>query len=108
MFKVVVLILVLSGAGCAAHVGTQAGIYVPKDAAATCSVQCHDIGLALDSVVVMANNVGCVCAAAPAARSGAPGSASGGGMAAILLQEQEEEQARKQTQQSTSTSPSYR
>jgi hypothetical protein len=95
MLKVAVLILLFSGAGCA----TVGAVLVPKTSAATCSTQCHDIGLTLDSVVIMAANVGCVCAAAPAAGSRAPGSAAGGGMAAILMQ-----QAAAQSHSSTTSS----
>ncbi|MBA3458837.1 MAG: hypothetical protein H0T46_02670 [Deltaproteobacteria bacterium] len=87
--------------GCAAPVGTSGAISAPKDSAPQCASICHDIGLALDSVVVMANNVGCVCAAnppppgpgpapAPNARSGA----AAGGMAAIMLQRQQEQSSR--------------
>jgi hypothetical protein len=41
-------------------VGTGGVIYVPEDAATTCSSHCTDIGFALESVVIMAASVGCV------------------------------------------------
>jgi hypothetical protein len=89
MTKTLVLLLGLCGAGCAAMVGTSGPIYVPKDAATTCSTHCKDIGLALSSVVIMANTVGCVCSAAsPASSSGA----SGGGMAALIMEEEQRKQ----------------
>jgi len=87
MMKRIALLLGLYNTGCAATVGTSASVYVPKDAAATCSAHCHEIGLALNSVVIMANNVGCVCSAAPGAPAG--GAVSGGGMAALLMAEQQ-------------------
>jgi hypothetical protein len=80
---------------CQASVGTGGFTSVPKDAAATCGEHCAEIGMALDSVVIMANNVGCVCRSSrsPAAQ-GAAGPAAGG-MAAIVV----EEEARQQQQQ---------
>jgi len=96
MLKAIVLIAGLSIAGCAATVGTDRAVHVPKDAAASCSTRCHDIGLGLDSVVIMANNVGCVCGAAP---STAGHGATGAGMAALVVQQQQEEQERQHQQQ---------
>lgn len=88
--KKIVLLIGLLCCGCPATVGTDAAIYVPKDAAATCTSHCNEIGLALNSVVIMANNVGCVCSAAP----GGPGGAvSGGGMAALLMAQQQRRSA---------------
>ena len=67
--------------------------YVPKDARPTCESHCNEIGLSLNSVVIMANNVGCVCSPAPGA-PGAGGAVSGGGMAALLMEEQQRESSR--------------
>jgi hypothetical protein len=80
------LLILLLCSACPATVGTGGAIYVPKDAAATCASHCNEIGLALNSVVIMASNVGCVCSAAPGASGGG---VSGGGMAALLMAEQE-------------------
>lgn len=86
-----------------AKVGVGRAIEVPQDSAARCSAMCESIGLTLDSVVVMASNVGCVCRKAAEANPSTP-TVSGvagatGGMAAILLQAerktQEEEQQRR-------------
>jgi hypothetical protein len=85
--KTIALLIGILGSACAAAVGTEGGVYVPKDAASTCSTHCNEIGLALNSVVIMANNVGCVCSAAPSAPGG--GGVSGGGMAALLMAEQQ-------------------
>jgi hypothetical protein len=81
--RIAILALLLLPA-CAATVGTNSMTTLPADSAATCASKCREIGLPLDSVVIMASNVGCVCSATP--RPGA--SAAAGGMAA-LLQEQE-------------------
>jgi hypothetical protein len=80
--KIAALLIAILGSACAATVGTGGAIYVPRDAAATCSSHCNDIGLALNSVVIMASNVGCVCSAAPAAAGAA---VSAGGMSAVLM-----------------------
>ena len=75
--------------GCArATVGVNSNTSVPSDSANICAGHCQSIGLQLSSVVVMANNVGCVCAAAPAPGAQAPAAAAAGGMAAILMQEE--------------------
>lgn len=103
----VVFVLVLAGlagqVGCgSAQVGVQEAA-LPVDSAAQCKSHCQTIGLTLDSVVLMANTVGCVCRAAPAA--GSPGAAaSSGGMAAILLAQQaaqaeQDERAKQQRAQ---------
>jgi hypothetical protein len=63
------------------------------DSAQTCASSCGDLGLTLSSVVVMANNVGCVCAAKSAPVTDNSAGASGG-MATLLLQQQ---QAAQQT-----------
>ena len=99
------LLLGLCGAGCAATVGTTGSVYVPKDAAATCSTHCNEIGLTLNSVVIMANNVGCVCSAAPppttsgATANGATANgATAGGMAALMMAEEQRRQSSNQQQ----------
>lgn len=73
--------------GCAARapVGTNRTIYVPKDAAATCAAHCQGIGLTMTAVVIMADNVGCVCSAAGPSIAGA----TAGGMAALMVQAQQ-------------------
>ncbi len=90
------LLLGILGTACAARVGTSGGIYVPRDAAQSCTAKCSSIGLGLNSVVIMANNVGCVCNAA----ANAPGGAGGaGGMAALMMQEHEQQNASRTTHQ---------
>src|SRR4051812_39243714 len=109
MRKLLVLCLVLGSFACPATVGTYGAIYVPRDAAVTCSAHCASIGLPLGSVVIMANSVGCVCNAAPPLAGSPPGAlptadnaqaaASAGGMAALMLE--------KQRHQSTSSSSTH-
>ncbi len=79
--------MMIAGCTAPAQVGVGKRIELPKDSAATCTSLCEQIGLGLDSVVVMASNVGCVCRAPSA--PGAPAASSAGGMAAILIQEAE-------------------
>ena len=77
-----------------APVGVR-NVELQSDSAQQCVALCQQIGLPLQSVVIMANNVGCVCAAAPPPMMpGAPGGVSSadgasGGMAAIMIAEQE-------------------
>jgi len=91
MKHIIVLALVvgLSTLGCGqAAVGTAGGVTVPTDAAATCVQHCSEIGLSLDSVVIMANNVGCVCRASSSANASSSVSTGGqpaGGMAALIV-----------------------
>jgi hypothetical protein len=79
-----------------------------SDTTPRCAEQCSRIGLTLDSVVIMAENVGCVCRAA--LPPGQTSASTAGGMTAIMLAEQarqeaekkkaaEEEQRKKQQQQ---------
>jgi hypothetical protein len=77
---------------CQASVGSN--VSVPHDAAATCGGQCAEVGLALDSVVIMANNVGCVCRprGAPASSSNAGATGGAGGVVAVMLQQQQQQQ----------------
>jgi hypothetical protein len=93
----VALLLVL-GSGCAATVGTTSNVYVPPTAAGTCQAQCQGIGLDLGAVVVMANNVGCVCQPRGTSTAKASSAAVAGGMAAIMQAEQQSQQQAAQQQ----------
>ena len=79
--------------GCAATVGTHGGIYVPKDAAAQCVDQCRNAGMLLNSMVVMANTVGCVCSPANAPATACNAAGAAGGVAAIMEEEQQHHSA---------------
>ena len=80
---------------CSATVGTAGMVSVPKDASATCSQHCSSIGMSLDAVVVMANNVGCVCRGVKSAAADSPAGASAGGMAALMVQQQQQQQQQR-------------
>ena len=88
-----------------ATVGVR-NVELPTDSAQQCVSLCQQIGLPLQSVVIMANNVGCVCAAAPPPMMpGAPGGVSSadgasGGMAAIMIAEEQQRAAAAQTSSS--------
>lgn len=77
---------------CMAQVGAAATAGVPRDAATTCASYCTDMQMTLSAVVVMANNVGCVCNPTKTATMEDKAAASAGGMAAILAAEEEQRQ----------------
>jgi hypothetical protein len=81
--------LVGSQIGCNATVGTSI-LSVPSDSASQCATHCSSIGMGLDSVVIMASNVGCVCRAQPTKASTANEKPVGAavGMAALMVQRQ--------------------
>jgi hypothetical protein len=83
---------------------TSSRITVEPDSAARCSSMCSSVGMTLDSLVIMVNNVGCVCRAAPPAGATPPSagaaagaSASAGGMAAVMIADQAAKAARVQS-----------
>jgi hypothetical protein len=105
------LSLVVGLAACQAPVGVR-NVEVPRDSAPQCASLCSGIGLPLDSVVIMANNVGCVCRAAPPPPSAtpstaAPGSASAGGMAAVMMAEEEQQEAERSRRSAQSAQPHH-
>jgi hypothetical protein len=88
----IVITLMAMAIGCTPPAPVGAGANpVPKNAAATCAGYCQSLGLTLDSVVIMASNVGCVCSAhgpPQAAPQSSSSAGAAGGMATILLQQQ--------------------
>ncbi len=99
----VALFVALALPACApAVVGSR--LDVPKDSAATCTNFCHDLGLPLESVVIMASTVGCVCRARDGAAPPVPSSpnsgpsAASGGMAAVMIAAAQAEQQRQMAQ----------
>jgi hypothetical protein len=85
--------------GCAAHVGVGGMATLPSDAASNCAAQCKTIGLPLDSVVIMANNVGCVCrnpVGPTTGKEGAGQAAASAGMAALLVSRPPPQQQQQQ------------
>jgi hypothetical protein len=82
---------------CVAGVGSPMAS-VPFDTAGRCAGYCSKMGMNLGAVVVMANNVGCVCT--PMGRGGGTaslesveGGAAGAGLVTILAQEQQRQAA---------------
>ncbi len=99
MSRTLVVLLVSLAACQPAPVGVR-NVELQPDSTPQCAQLCAQIGLPLDSVVIMANRVGCVCRAAPSSSAppgapGAPGASAAGGMAGVLL---DEEAARQQQQ----------
>jgi len=100
--RIIALLLGLCVAGCLAPVGVDRKS-LPKDAAQTCASHCSTIGMALNSVVIMADNVGCVCSAGPPP----PGSgASAGGMVALLMVEEQPKRSKSDQPHHSPSSPS--
>jgi hypothetical protein len=85
------LALLVALAGCPrAPVGVE-NVELPADSAATCQAQCGKVGLRMQSLVIMANYVGCVCAPADdVERPSASAGAAGGGLAAIMVLQQQQ------------------
>ena len=87
--RAIVAVLLLSLVGCpSAPVGVKDPSRLEPSSAQQCSALCGQIGLTLDSVVIMAENVGCVCSVAKPPAPGTPATAragGSGGMAAILI-----------------------
>jgi hypothetical protein len=94
------VLLLAASSGCTAAVGTAGMTSVPRDAASTCATHCSSIGMSLDSVVIMANNVGCVCRGGRSAAA-SDGATTAGGMAALIVAEQQRQQQQQQTQSSS-------
>jgi hypothetical protein len=106
--KLGLIALVLAGvAACPAPVGSQAP--VSPDSTAQCRNYCGHIGLPLESVVIMASNVGCVCDARPPMPAGPPSttspttssaaSSTAGGMAAVMIEQEQEREAQQRQAQ---------
>ena len=94
------LALLVALAGCPrAPVGVE-NVELPADSAATCQAQCGKVGLRMQSLVIMAGYVGCVCAPADdVERPSASAGAAGGGLAAIMVLQQQQQAAEQQRQQ---------
>lgn len=84
-----------------APVGVR-NVEVPRDAGQQCASLCGQVGMHLQSLVIMANNVGCVCGSTVETDRPSAGGAAAGGMAAIMLQE-----AAAQQQQATQPRHAY-
>jgi hypothetical protein len=86
------MIWILALVACKPDVVTTQNLTLPADSASTCLAQCRSIGLDLSSVVIIAQNIGCVCSPAPAPGAPPPATqtssaAAAAGMTAILIQQ---------------------
>jgi len=81
---------------CVAGVGSPMAS-VPFDTAGRCAGYCSKMGMNLGAVVVMANNVGCVCTpmgrGSTASLESVEGGAAGAGLVTLLAQEQQRQAA---------------
>ena len=108
MTRVLAAVLLALAACQPAPVGAEY-VEIQPNSASICAGQCAQIGMSLDSVVIMASNVGCVCRAAAPAPSGAPGAAaSTGGMATIMLAEEAKRRRNNSSSTPSSSKPAYR
>ncbi len=113
-------LLLVGSSGCnKATVGLHENTSIPSDAAGTCANHCESIGLQLTSVVIMADNVGCVCGAAADQPPGPPGtspapsglgppagpSGAAAGMAALIMEEERRRAADQASASNASTTP---
>lgn len=90
--------LLLLLAACAPGQPTAAS--VPRERRTQCAVACRDIDMKLSAVVVMANQVGCVCEPdnkLQPAEETVSGASAAGGMVAILIAEQQQQTYRTTT-----------
>lgn len=95
--KLLVMVLALVGCHASPPVGAP-GMVIEPGSADQCTQQCAAMKLELDSVVVMANTIGCVCRRASPPGTTAAASAAGG-MTALLIARAEEEKRAADTQQ---------
>jgi hypothetical protein len=94
MFRLLLLIALVPG--CKATVGTNTLVEVPPDSRTRCEAYCRDLKLSLSSVVIMANEVGCVCSVASVT---ADASDAGSAMAAGVLAKKAKERRAQDEQQ---------
>jgi hypothetical protein len=112
MIRLALLLSLACLAACKTPVGVH-NLSVAPNSGPRCADLCGQIGMPLDSVVIMADNVGCVCRAAipgpppptdapgettPQAAAPVAGAATAGGMTAILIQQQRQQQQRRSHQ----------
>ena len=68
---------------------------IPRDNVTQCVSLCQSAGLQLQSLVIVANQTGCVCSPGSAqASAGGAAAASGGAVAVIIAQQQQQQQRR--------------
>ncbi len=93
LFPAVALLAVLSG--CAASQASNKDS-LPEKNVAQCKSLCASAGMPLESIVIVANQTGCVCGASP---DGGSAAATGGAVAVLLAEQQRRQQQQQQQQQ---------
>lgn len=99
--RIVVAVTVTLGLGaCRVQEPVAPSLEVPRDGAQVCASHCATMGLALGSVVLVSNRMGCVCVPPP----GGPGQSSAlGGAAAVsalsVIADEDAEAAQQQQSQ---------
>lgn len=99
---VVAAVLALGIGACRVQEPVAPSMEVPRDGAQVCAAHCGTMGLALGSVVLVANKMGCVCV--PPAGPGPTAAVDGAGAVSALafIADEEEEEAQRQQQQHAS------
>ncbi len=69
---------------------------IPKKNVNQCRALCESADLELQSIVIVANQTGCVCQVKQSATSGAAGAAGGGAVTVLLEQQRRAAQAQQQ------------
>ena len=103
--RIVVAVTVALGLGaCRVQEPVAPSLEVPSDGAQVCANHCATMGLALGSVVLVANKMGCVCVPPPGPGQSGPGQSVVGGAGAVsaLAFIADEEAAAQQQQQQQS------
>lgn len=81
-------------AGCAANPASNRDT-IPQDNVTQCRSLCSSAGLMLQSVVIVANQTGCVCGVSSPVAGGGPAAASGGAVAVLLASRRDQQQQRR-------------
>ena len=84
----IVFVFVLSFAGCGANAASRRDT-LPASNVTQCRSLCGSAGMQLQSLVIVANQTGCVCGPGTAGTSAA---ATGGAVAVLLAQQRQQQQ----------------
>lgn len=99
--RIVVAVTVALGLGaCRVQEPVAPSLEVPRDGAQVCASHCATMGLALGSVVLVSNRMGCVCVPPPGpGQSSALGGAGAVSALAFIADEEAEAAQQQQSQQ---------
>lgn len=99
--RIVVVVTVALGLGaCRVQEPVAPSLEVPRDGAQVCASHCATMGLALGSVVLVSNRMGCVCVPPPGpGQSSALGGAGAVSALAFIADEEAEAAQQQQSQQ---------